>query len=99
MMYSRRFSLCLSIHETGITAYDAEPAFKGDVLQFGDKFYKVGEGRKPFIADKTADNDFYIMTLAAIAMECKANNIHSGNIYIAVVSPVGKWQFAVFMLP
>lgn len=73
---------------TGLTAYDAEPTFKGDVLQFGDKFYKVGEGRKPFIADKTADNDFYIMTLAAIAMECKANNIHSGNIYIAVGIPV-----------
>ena len=73
---------------TGLTAYDTEPAFKGDVLQLGDTFYKVGEGRKPFIVNKTADNDFYIMTLAAIAMECKANDVHSGNIHLAVGIPV-----------
>ena len=73
---------------TGITEYDTEPTFKGDVLQLGDVYYKLGEGRKPFVADKTVDNDFYIMTLGAIAMECKANNVHSGNIQLAVGIPV-----------
>ncbi len=73
---------------TGLTVYDSDPAFKGDVLQLGDTYYKVGEGRKPFIANKTVDNDFYIMTLAAVAMECKANNVHDGNIHLAVGIPV-----------
>ncbi len=73
---------------TGVTVYDTEPAFKGDVLLWEDKYYKVGEGRKPFIADKTVDNDFYVMTLAVVAMECKANNIHDGNIHISVGIPV-----------
>ena len=73
---------------TGLTVYDSEPGFKGDVLLMEDTFYKVGEGRKPFIADKTVDNDFYIMTLAAVAMECKANNVHDGDIYLAVGIPV-----------
>lgn len=73
---------------TGLTDYDSEPGFKGGILQIDDTFYKVGEGRKPFIADKTVDNDFYIMTLAAVAMECKANNIHNGNIHLSVGIPV-----------
>jgi plasmid segregation protein ParM len=73
---------------TGLTVYDTEPAFRGDVILWEDKYYKVGEGRKPFIADKTVDNDFYIMTLAAVAMECKANDVHDGNIYISVGIPV-----------
>lgn len=73
---------------TGLTVYPTEPAFTGDVLLWDDKYYKVGEGRKPFIADKTVDNDFYIMTIAAVAMECKANKIHDGNIHISVGIPV-----------
>ena len=40
-----------TIFPTAITAYDTAPMFKGDVLEYGGKFYRVGEGHKGFVAD------------------------------------------------
>ena len=50
--------------------------------------YKIGEGHKFFIADKTLDNEYYNLTLAAIAKECLANKVYKGNIHLAVGLPV-----------
>ena len=47
-----------TIFPTAITAYDTAPMFKGDVLEYGGKFYRVGEGHKGFVADKSTDGDF-----------------------------------------
>lgn len=52
-----------TIFPTAITAYDTAPMFKGDVLEYGGKFYRVGEGHKGFVADKSTDGDFYLLTL------------------------------------
>ena len=60
-----------TIFPTAITAYDTAPMFKGDVLEYGGRFYRVGEGHKGFVADKSEDGDFYLLTLAAIAKEIK----------------------------
>ena len=73
---------------TGLIVHDSRPVFNGKILHFKDKYYKIGEGHKPFIADKTADGDFYILTLAAVAAECLANNITEGDIIIAAGIPV-----------
>lgn len=51
-----------TIFPTAITAYDTAPMFKGDVLEYGGKFYRVGEGHKGFVADKSTDGDFYVKT-------------------------------------
>lgn len=63
-----------TIFPTAITAYDTAPMFKGDVLEYGGKFYRVGEGHKGFVADKSTDGDFYLLTLAAIAKEIAYRN-------------------------
>lgn len=39
------------------------------VLEYGGKFYVVGSGRQPLQKDKTQTEDYYLLTLAAIAME------------------------------
>lgn len=57
---------------TGITAYDHEPLFTGDMLTYNGRYYLIGEGHKEFIAEKVNDEDYYILTLAAIAKELKA---------------------------
>ena len=54
---------------TGITAYDHEPLFTADMLVYGGRYYLIGEGHKEFAPDKIKDEDYYVMTLAAIAME------------------------------
>ena len=62
---------------TGIEKYDSKPGFAGDFLEFDGNYYKIGEGHKFFIADKTLDNEYYILTLAAIAKECHTKLLYT----------------------
>ena len=59
---------------TGITAYDSEPLFTKDMLVYGGKFYLIGEGHKEFLPDKIKDEDYYALTLVAIAKELSAED-------------------------
>ena len=54
---------------TGITAYDHEQLFTADMLVYGGRYYLIGEGHKEFAPDKIKDEDYYVLTLAAIAKE------------------------------
>lgn len=44
---------------TGITAYPTKPTFDGNILQYDGMYYRIGEGHKAFIADKSMDEDLY----------------------------------------
>ena len=54
---------------TGLVEYEHEPYTQKDVLAYGGKFYVVGSGRQPLQKDKTLTEDYYLLTLAAIAKE------------------------------
>ena len=54
---------------TGLVEYEHEPYTPKGVLEYGGKFYVVGSGRQPLQKDKTQTEDYYLLTLAAIAME------------------------------
>ena len=54
---------------TGLVEYEHEPYTQQDVLEYSGKFYVVGSGRQPLQKDKTAMEDYYLLTLAAIAKE------------------------------
>ena len=54
---------------TGLVEYDHEPYTQQDVLEYGGRFYVVGSGRQPLQKDKTTTEDYYLLTLAAIAKE------------------------------
>lgn len=77
-----------TIFPTAITAYDTTPMFKGDVLEYGGRFYRVGEGHKGFVADKSEDGDFYLLTLAAIAKELEQYRLFTANLCLAVGLPL-----------
>ena len=77
-----------TVTPTGITAYDTEPTFTGDILQYGGKFYRIGEGHKPFLSDKTMDEDFYVLNLAAIAKELDIEGITTADVHIAAGLPL-----------
>ena len=55
--------------KTGITAHDSEPLFTKDMLTYNGKYYLIGEGHKEFLPEKQNDEDYYILTLAAISTE------------------------------
>ena len=54
---------------TGLVEYDNEPYTQKDVLEYNGKYYVVGSGRQPLQKDKTLTEDYYLLTLAAIAKE------------------------------
>ena len=54
---------------TGLVEYEHEPYTSKDVLEYGGKYYVVGTGRQPLQKDKTITEDYYLLTLAAIAKE------------------------------
>ena len=73
---------------TGITAYDSEPLFTKDMLVYGGKFYLIGEGHKEFLPDKIKDEDYYALTLVAIAKELGAENLTVATVHIAAGLPL-----------
>ena len=54
---------------TGLVGYEHEPYTRKDVLELDGRYYVVGTGRQPLQKDKTVTEDYYLLTLAAIAKE------------------------------
>ncbi len=61
-----------TVTPTGVTAYETEPIFSGNILEYGGIYYRIGEGHKEFIADKAMDEDYYILTLPVFLAGCMA---------------------------
>ena len=74
--------------KTGITGYDSEPLFTKDMLIYDGRYYLIGEGHKEFLAEKNLDNDYYCLTLAAIAMELSDANLTEADVIIAAGLPL-----------
>ena len=55
-----------SCFRTSVKAYDTEPTFTGNMLVYNGRYYIIGEGHKEFIPEKQNDDDYYILTLAAV---------------------------------
>jgi plasmid segregation protein ParM len=71
-----------------VSAYDAEPVFKENLLIYDGRYYLIGEGHKEFLADKTKDMDYYVLTLAAIAREMNIRKLTTGKVRIAAGLPL-----------
>lgn len=77
-----------TVTPTGLVAYTTPPAFDSNVLHVDGMYYRIGEGHKAFVSDKTADNDFYLLTLAAIAKELEIAGISMANVHVAAGLPL-----------
>ena len=92
-----------TVTPTGITAYPSEPIFSGGILEYQGTYYRIGEGHKEFVADKSEDEDYYILTLAAVAREMRVNSLQEADVHLAVGLPLTwvrnqKEQFRDYML-
>ena len=78
------------VFRTGVAAFDSEPVFQTNMLTYGGKYYLIGEGHKEFSADKITDEEYFILTLAGIAMELNSYGLTEANVHIAAGLPL-KW--------
>ena len=73
---------------TGVIKSDTEPTFVSDLLVWNGKYYSIGVGHKEFTADKFTDEDYYVLTLAAIARELRRERVTNANVFIAAGLPL-----------
>lgn len=55
----------------GVAGYEYEPYTNQNVLKYHGKYYVCGTGRQTLLKDKTANDNYYLLTMAAIARELK----------------------------
>ena len=73
---------------TGLTAYKEKPFFTENLLIYNNCFYIIGSGHKEFTSQKVIDEDYYVLTLAAIAREMSTQRLTSAKILLAVGLPL-----------
>ena len=76
-----------TVTPTGIKAYETEPIFTGNILEYNDIYYRIGEGHKEFIPDKAMDEEYYLLTLMAIARELNVFSIREADVHLAAGLP------------
>ena len=73
---------------TGITAFEEKPYFTENLLIYQDKYYIIGSGHKEFTDQKIIDEDYYVLTLAAIARELQTQHLSAASVILAVGLPL-----------
>ena len=73
---------------TGVECMDEEPIVSKNFVKYKDKFYVIGESHLVYQGNKTDSEDFYILTLAALAEELKFRGLHEANVILAVGLPL-----------
>ena len=74
---------------SGLVEYEHEPYTSKDVLEYGGKYYVVGSGRQPLQKDKTLTEDYYLLTLAAIARELEHRSAdRAASVHLAAGLPL-----------
>lgn len=77
------------IFENGVERLAAKPTFAANTLIYDGVFYKIGEKRNSVKDNKLADDDYYMLTLVALAKECQSGTIPNGaNVVLGVGLPL-----------
>ena len=70
------------IFSNGVSRCNGKPPVVENSLCYNGSFYCVGEERKTVVTDKTADEDFFLLTPVAVAKELKTRGLHHNAVVI-----------------
>ena len=76
------------IFQSGVVKLKPGQEFGGIPLIYRNEKYLIGQGHKAFVADKFLDEDYYVLTLAAIAEELSLQGITTADVHIAAGLPL-----------
>ena len=76
------------VFRAGVECMEDEPIVSKNFVKYKDKFYVIGESYLVYQGNKTDSEDFYILTLAALAEELKFRGLHEANVILAVGLPL-----------
>ena len=80
-----------SVFTSGVKEITTEPALFDNVVEFEGKYYKVGGKRLEVKDTKVTDENYYILTLAAIAKELDRRGQRRANIFLSVGLPLTRF--------
>ena len=79
------------IFTTGVKEITTEPAFFDNIVEWDGTYYKVG-GKRLEVRDTKVENDnFYLLTLAAVAKELNRRGMRNSNILLSVGLPLTRF--------
>ncbi len=79
------------VFTTGVKEITTEPAFFDNVVEFGGIYYKVG-GKRLEVRDCKVENDnFYLLTLAAMAKELYQRGKKEADVLLSVGLPLTRF--------
>lgn len=79
------------VFTTGVKEITTEPAFFDNIVKFEGSYYKVG-GKRLEVRDLKVENDnFYILTLAAVAKELNRRGRKNADILLSVGLPLTRF--------
>lgn len=77
---------------SGYIESDTEPISKENLLFYSGKYYSVDNNRFPVIFDKSSNEKFFILTLAAIAHALKGQHNQENKIIISCGLPISSYS-------
>jgi len=88
------FSMMKTPHatfENGVEKLGGEATLSNNTLIYQGNYYKVGEGRLPLMQTKTENENYFLLTLAAIAKEMDIYQQQSADVILAVGLPFSRF--------
>lgn len=79
------------IFTTGIGEIKTEPAIYENLLEYDGRYFRIGGERLTVKPTKVTDENYYILTLAAVAKELERRGKRSADVYLAVGLPLTRF--------
>ena len=73
---------------SGLVATEERPYFTENLLVYEGRYYQIGVGHKEFVDRKILDEDYYLLTLAAVAGELAVYHRTEARVLLAVGLPL-----------
>lgn len=79
------------VFTTGVKEITTEPVFFNNIVEYNGSFYKVGGRRLEIRYLKVENDNFYLLTIAAIAKELNRRGMRNPNILLSVGLPLTRF--------
>ncbi len=80
-----------TVFTSGVKEITTEPALFSNVLEYRGKYYKIEGSRLEVKKNKVSDDNYYLLTLAALAKELKQRGQKNAHVLLAVGLPLTRF--------
>ena len=90
---NRNIKTAHEIFSAAVQPISTRPDSLENILEYQDKFYQIG-GQVPHAerVDKTENDDYYLLTLAALAKELKYRKLTEATVKLGAALPPRRFQ-------